>query len=87
MTRNSFGCKRNRCPARYVAPAPGGRPFPLERYSTNRHESRAEGNRYTAAFFECSDCNGVTSSDCSTRARMPRAAAFAADSVVMHGIL
>ena len=51
------------------------------------NQSPADGSCGAAAFLACSACSGETSRDCSTSARMPRAAAFAADSVVMHGTL
>src|SRR5580704_485490 len=50
-------------------------------------QSLAEGNCGAAAFLACSVCSGETSRVCSTSARIPRAAAFAADRVVIHGIL
>src|ERR1700720_1153546 len=63
---------------------PGRMPVGL---TPSRTQSLAEGSCGAAAFLACSDCSGETSKDCSTSARIPRAAAFAADSVVMQGIL
>src|SRR5712691_5369643 len=55
--------------------------------SFSRTQSADEGDLWAAAFLACRDCRGCTSNECSISARIPRAAAFAAERVVMQGIL
>src|SRR3981081_4410416 len=59
----------------------------LGRIFLPRTQSAEEGDFWATAFFECSDCRGCTSNESSINARIPKAAAFAAESVVMQGIL
>lgn len=66
---------------------PFGTPGNTELVHCRRIQSVEEGNCCAAVFWACRDCRGMTSNECSISARIPRAAALAAESVVMHGML